>query len=169
MRNKVPAVRVMKAQGEGCIGWIRIVWLLSTFVLLFVVNGPQPTAADVTLFEVEVRQADGSVQFSFYLRQTQPTSLRIPIHVAELEVAFALPQGQPVPPYGMRGRTIWRVQQPQGGSQALTVTYGVIPGDFIQNIPSSGSAPPLEFNKEYVVGAMGDRGYGSTHFIYRGP
>ena len=131
--------------------------------------GTPRASVNVPAFEIEVHQAGGEVEFSFYLQQMTPMVLRIPVQVSSLSVMTSLPVGVAVPPFATRGREVWAIYQPQGGSEAQTVKYGVVPKAFIQDVPASGAPAPLVRNTEYVVSAGGYAGVGSARFVYKNP
>ncbi len=63
------------------------------------------------------------------------------------------------------GQEIWRIEAPPDYYGSATVTYGIVPRNFIQLTPKQGNPRRLEINENYYVRAQWPAGAAS--FVYQ--
>ena len=124
------------------------------------VSKGQALRPDYPILQIETKQSQGQVHFELYRldKRHKPPS-RIPVQIWQLTIF--------VPP-GMPDNWIWRIYSKNWETKISTITYGVTPPMFVQEVPSDASPPRLEQNKEYFVSAHGEGGVGGGSFVYQG-
>ena len=116
-------------------------------------QGP-PIIAEPALC-IGVEYVAGSVRFTFYERSLYRDDL---VQTAARYVGLKRADQAP---------SIWTIVS-LDGMGAREVTYGVIPVNFRQLVPASGSPPPLQTGRRYYVSAKA-KSTGVEEFVFEGP